>query len=242
MICNFRVVVTICAQRYHGLRPAVNRMSAEHSSGPSWSRPWRSWASTGPRAACTSRSPRPAQGPRPSSRAAPACRGRRRTRRSRSLERRGLVSSVLGRVNRYVPIPADEGLPQLLVQLEERRQAAARREQEMARRLAELLPRPPEAAAAAAERRLHGGDLRPRAAHGDARADDGRGDRRDPAHEPAPVPRPAPALEPRGDRGAAPRHVRCGRSTRPRAPAGSPSMGAARSRPAARCACCRRCA
>jgi HTH-type transcriptional regulator, sugar sensing transcriptional regulator len=61
-----------------------------------------------------------------------------------SLERRGLVSSVLGRVNRYVPTPPDEGLPQLLVQLEERRQAAARREQEMARRLAELLPRPPE--------------------------------------------------------------------------------------------------
>jgi sugar-specific transcriptional regulator TrmB len=66
-----------------------------------------------------------------------------------SLERRGLVSSVLGRVNRYVPVPAEEGLPHLLEQLEERRQAAARREEEMARRLAELLPTPPNAPATA---------------------------------------------------------------------------------------------
>jgi sugar-specific transcriptional regulator TrmB len=62
----------------------------------------------------------------------------------RSLEGRGLVLSVLGRVNRYVPIPAEEALPHLLEQLDDRRQAAARREQEMARRLAELLPQPPE--------------------------------------------------------------------------------------------------
>lgn len=59
-----------------------------------------------------------------------------------SLETHGLVSSILGRVNRYVALPADEALPRLLEGLQEAREAVARREAELAGRLAALLPRP----------------------------------------------------------------------------------------------------
>ena len=122
-----------------------------------------------------------------------------------SLEAHGLVSSILGRVNHYVALPADEALPRLLEGLEEAREAAARREAELAGRLTALLPRPAEDVRADA-----GGDYM-EAISGRARLTETLermvGEATDAVllDEPPAVPRPAPALERRRDRRAAAR-------------------------------------
>ena len=125
-----------------------------------------------------------------------------------SLEAHGLVSSILGRVNRYVALPAEEGPaapPRGPGGGSRGRRAPRIRAGGPSRGLAA-----PSGRGRPRRRRrgLHGGDLGSRATHRDPRAHGRRGDRRGAAHEPPAVPRPAPALERRRDRRAAARRAR----------------------------------